>query len=135
MYSGHECTPARRCRLVNWLSECARYHSFRPETFHKAIGLLDSYLLVLQEPASYSSDCGVPLRKNRLQLLGAACLLLAGKLEEIYPPAVSDYAHLCDGQYSLREICDTELDICKVFLAVMMVIVGTRLAGQCADGL
>ena len=42
-----------------------------------SVNILDRYL---------SSN---PIKKDKLQLLGATCLLIASKFEEIYPPEVT----------------------------------------------
>ena len=41
---------------------------------------------------------------NRYQLIGAACLLIASKAEEITPPQLKDLAYLMDDQYEDDEL-------------------------------
>lgn len=67
--SQRECNASRRCVLINWMSEVAVSHEMHRETFHLAVSLLDRFL----------EQNDVP--KQKLQLYGVACLLIAGKLK------------------------------------------------------
>lgn len=64
-----ECNATRRCVLVNWMSEVAAFHHMHRESFHLAVSLLDRFLELQNVP------------KSHLQLFGAACLLISGKLK------------------------------------------------------
>lgn len=67
--SHRECNASRRCVLINWMSEVIVYHGMHRETFHLAISLLDRFV----------EQTNVP--KQKLQLYGAACILVSGKLK------------------------------------------------------
>ncbi|XP_043939297.1 G1/S-specific cyclin-D2-like [Protopterus annectens] len=84
--------PHMRKTLVNWMLEVCEEHSSEAEVFPLAVNYLDRYLSVI------STD------KTQLQLLGAACLLLASKFKETKPMSIEE---LCT--YSDYSICEQEL--------------------------
>ncbi|XP_037088404.1 G1/S-specific cyclin-E1-like [Pollicipes pollicipes] len=45
---------------------------------------------------------------------GITCLMIASKLEEIYPPKVADFAYVTDGACTSEDIQDKELVIMKI---------------------
>ena len=63
-----------RSILVDWIVEVDKKLQLRPETIFLTVNLLDRYL--------EKQVCA----KDRLQLIGTACLFIASKYEEIYPP-------------------------------------------------
>ena len=70
-----------RSILVDWLVEVADEYSLTSETLFLTLNYLDRYL-------------GLKLvKRNRLQLVGITCMLVASKYEDIYAPPVS-YTHL-----------------------------------------
>lgn len=60
-----------RCALLGWLSEVATEYKMQTPTYFLAVRLLDRVLMQLS------------IKKTKFQLLGCACLMIAGKLEEI----------------------------------------------------
>lgn len=48
------------------------------------------------------------LPKEQLQLVGVACLFIAGKMEEIYPPQINEYSYVSDGACEDRQIIAKE---------------------------
>ena len=42
--------------------------------------------------------------RKKLQLVGTACMLIASKLEEIYPPEVSEFVYITDDTYTDKEV-------------------------------
>jgi cyclin A len=40
------------------------------------------------------------IKRKDYQLVGVACLLIASKYEEIYPPSASEYVHYTDHAYT-----------------------------------
>ena len=46
---------------------------------------------------------------KQLQLVGCACMLLAAKYEEIYPPSVEDFVNVSDKTYTDSQVRDMEL--------------------------
>ena len=52
--------------------------------------------------------------KSRLQLVGVTALFIAAKLEEIYPPKLSEFSYVTDGACTDDEILIEELVMLKV---------------------
>ncbi len=66
--------------------------------------------------------------KDNLQLVGAAALLLASKVEELMPPLVSDFVYVCDDAYTRETILAMERKMLKVMeLKIMMQVMGSNL--------
>merc|ERR1712216_578606 len=61
--------------------------------------LLDTYLSRKQ------------VKRQKLQLVGVTCMLLAAKHEEIYPPEIKDFVHVTDRAYSREEILEMEVTV------------------------
>lgn len=87
--------------LVDWMGEVAVEYNLKHETLFHATNLLDRY----QTQASVS--------RKQFQLLGCACLALAGKYEEIDPPSTDDYVYITAETYTFQEIIDMELKVLK----------------------
>jgi hypothetical protein len=66
-----ELDDSMRCALLGWLSEVATEYKMQSPTYFLAVRLLDRVLMQLS------------IKKTKFQLLGCACLMIAGKLEEI----------------------------------------------------
>ena len=73
------------------------------DSFCLAVDFVDRYLAKEQN-----------IKKNQLQLLGITALFIAAKLEEIYPPKLSEFAYVTDGACTESEILDKELVMLKV---------------------
>ena len=103
MLHRHPTIQARmRSILIDWLSEVCEVYRLSRDTYYLCIDFIDRYL-------SYQSD--VP--KQQLQLLGITCLFIAAKIEEIYPPKMSEFAYVTDGACNESEITTKELTILK----------------------
>ncbi len=85
--------------LVDWLVEVAEEYQLMSETLHLAVTLMDRFL------------SKTAVQRNRLQLVGVTCMLLASKYEEIYSPAVADYVYITDNTYTREEILAMEGNI------------------------
>jgi G2/mitotic-specific cyclin-B, other len=82
--------------VIDWLVDVHRKFKMKTETFFVAIRLLDRYLEINQ------------IRKEIFQLVATACLFIAAKYEEIYPPSLSDFAYICADTYNKTEIIEME---------------------------
>ncbi len=51
------------------------------------------------------------IKKDKLQLLGVTCMLIASKYEEIYAPEVRDFVHITEKTYSRENIIEMEGDV------------------------
>lgn len=94
--------PRMRSILLNWLSEVSEVYQLHRETYYLAMDYFDRYLSVQSE-----------IGKQQLQLVGITCLFIAAKMQEIYPPKVSDFAYVTDGACTEKDILTKELVIMK----------------------
>ena len=85
--------------LVDWLIEVHNRYKMRDETIFLAVRLVDKYLDLK------------PVQYHRFQLLGTACLMIAAKYEEIYPPKVKDFVYICANAYTRGEVLDMEAEV------------------------
>ncbi|XP_003802199.2 cyclin N-terminal domain-containing protein 2, partial [Otolemur garnettii] len=89
-------TPEMRALVVDWLVQVHEHLGLAGETLYLAVHLLDSYLRA------------GPVRLQRLQLLGVACLFLACKMEECVLPEPSSLCLLSAGSFSRTELLRAE---------------------------
>ncbi|CAF3367548.1 unnamed protein product [Rotaria socialis] len=89
-----------RSVLCDWIIEVSEVYHLHRETYHLAIAYIDQYLCNTSN-----------LPKAKLQLLGITALFIAAKIEEIYPPRISEFAYVTDKAYYEGDILDMELDI------------------------
>mmetsp|Transcript_8785 Transcript_8785/g.18006 ORF Transcript_8785/g.18006 Transcript_8785/m.18006 type:complete len:358 (-) Transcript_8785:99-1172(-) len=90
-----------RAILVDWLVEVHLKFKLVPETLYLCINLIDRFLKDRE------------VSRQKLQLVGVTCLLIASKYEEIYPPELRDLVYICDSAYTKDEILDMEETILK----------------------
>jgi len=88
--------PQMRAILIDWLVEVHLRFKLLPETLYLTVNLIDRFLQIWQ------------ISRNKLQLVGVTCLLIACKYEEIYPPIVKDVVYITDNAYSEAEILQME---------------------------
>ena len=67
-----------------------------PETLFLTINIIDRYLTTEK------------IKRDKLQLLGVASMLIASKYEEIYPPEVRDFVYITQKTYSKEDIIKME---------------------------
>lgn len=96
-------TPRMRAILFDWLMEVCDVYKLRRVTYYLAIDYVDRYLSRVDE-----------LPKNQLQLLGITCLFIAAKVEEIYPPKLTELAYVTDGACTDQEMLLKEMAVLKV---------------------
>lgn len=95
-------TPYMRAILVHWLMEVGHEYMLKRSTVNLAINFLDRILTQTRD-----------VKVSQLQLLGVSCLHTAAKLEEIYPPKISDFALTTDGACNVEGIKKMEMVIAK----------------------
>lgn len=88
-----------RAILIDWLIEVHLKFKLRSETLFVTVNLIDRY-------ASKEN-----ISKNELQLVGVAAMLIAAKYEEIYPPILRDFVHICNKSFSGHQILSMEQKI------------------------
>ena len=91
-----------RAILLDWMSEVHDVYKLQRETFYLAIDFVDRFL---------SAEQDVP--KQELQLIGITCLFIAAKIEEIYPPKLSEFSYVTDGACADEDILNKELVVLK----------------------
>ena len=94
--TGSEVTDKMRQILIDWLVDVHQSFQLREETLHLAVLYLDEY----QTKRAVSKDS--------YQLLGIACLWIASKYEEIYPPRLKKYVEVTAYTYSGMQIKEME---------------------------
>jgi len=95
-------THSMRSILVDWLVEVSEEYKLQTETLHLAVNYIDRFL-------SYMA-----VQRSKLQLVGAACMFIAAKYEEIYPPDVSEFVYITDDTYNKRQVLRMEHLVLKV---------------------
>ncbi|KAJ9705164.1 hypothetical protein PVL29_003295 [Vitis rotundifolia] len=97
----NDVTPNMREILVDWLVEVAEEYKLVSDTLFLCISYIDRFL---------SSHA---LRRDKLQLLGVSCMLIASKFEEISPPHAEDFCYITDNHYTAEEVVNMERDVLK----------------------
>ncbi|KAG1677117.1 Pre-mRNA-splicing factor ATP-dependent RNA helicase PRP16 [Nymphon striatum] len=94
--------PRMRSILLDWLIEVCEVYKLHRETFYLAQDFIDRFL---------AEQSDIP--KHKLQLIGITTLFIAAKIEEIYPPKLTEFVYVTDGACSETEILELELVILK----------------------
>ncbi|RZC41568.1 uncharacterized protein BDFB_000160, partial [Asbolus verrucosus] len=91
-------TPRMRAILLDWLMEVAEVYHLRRVTYYLSVDYFDRFLSIRPD-----------IPKSLLQLVGITCLYIAAKVEEIYPPNLSEFSYVCDGACKSKEMVSCEL--------------------------
>ncbi|KAI1711139.1 G1/S-specific cyclin-E [Ditylenchus destructor] len=89
--------PEMRAMLIEWLMEVCADRRLHRETFHLCIDYMDRYM-----------DKVANVDPSKLQLIASTTLVIATKVEEIYPPKIYEIAEYTDGSCSETAIRDME---------------------------
>jgi G2/mitotic-specific cyclin-B, other len=89
--------------LIDWIAEVHLKYKLSAETLYLTVNILDRYLERVTDVTT-----------SKLQLIGVTALLLAAKIEEIYPPEVQELSYLTKRAYTVKEIVQTESDMASV---------------------
>lgn len=87
--------------LIDWLVDVHLKFKLQEKTLYLAVNILDRYL----EKETVMRD--------KLQLVGSTAMLLASKIEEIYPPEIRDFVFISDNAYAKAEIISMEEKMLK----------------------
>ncbi|GFG34527.1 hypothetical protein Cfor_11889 [Coptotermes formosanus] len=90
-------TPQMRTIVAEWMMEVCEEQKCQEEVFPLAMNYVDRFLSVC------------PIRKNQLQLLGTACLLLSSKLRQPHGLATEDLVFYTDNSISIDDLARWEL--------------------------
>ncbi|CAN8320650.1 unnamed protein product [Cochlearia groenlandica] len=91
--------PSMRGILIDWLVEVSEEYRLVPETLYLTVNYIDRYL------------SGNVLSRQKLQLLGVACMMIAAKYEEICAPQVEEFCYITDNTYLKDEVLDMEFAV------------------------
>ncbi|KAL9233909.1 hypothetical protein vseg_008843 [Gypsophila vaccaria] len=89
-------TSGMRGILVDWIIEVSEEYKLVPDTLYLTVNLIDRYL------------SGNYMEKQKLQLLGVTCMLIASKYEEMNAPQVEDFCYITANTYSKEEVLQME---------------------------
>mmetsp|Transcript_33510 Transcript_33510/g.70468 ORF Transcript_33510/g.70468 Transcript_33510/m.70468 type:complete len:808 (+) Transcript_33510:129-2552(+) len=114
--------------LMDWLLEVAGEYNLSTDTFLLAVTLVDrslacsydaqdEYKMKVEKGKKIKSKRsiggGMVVQKDKLQLVGCACTLIASKLIEITPPTPDDFVYISDKTYTREEILEMEALVCN----------------------
>ena len=78
-----------RCILIDWIIDIHLKFKLKNETLFIAVNLIDNYLALTEN-----------VDRKQLQLIGIACMQIASKYEEIYPPNSNEFIYITDYAYT-----------------------------------
>lgn len=85
--------------LIDWLVEVSEEYKLVPDTLYLTVSYIDRFL---------SANV---VNRQRLQLLGVSCMLVASKYEEICAPPVEEFCYITDNTYKKEEVLDMEINV------------------------
>lgn len=94
-------TQSMRAILVDWLVEVSEEYKLVTDTLYLTVYLIDWFL-----SKNY-------IGRQRLQLLGITCMLIASKYEEINAPRIEDFCFITDNTYTKVEVLKMESQVLK----------------------
>ncbi|CAI8611868.1 unnamed protein product [Vicia faba] len=94
-------TPSMRGILVDWLVEVSEGYKLQANTLYLTVYLIDWFL---------SKNF---IERQKLQLLGITCMLIASKYEEINAPHVEDFCFITDNTYTKGQVLQMESVVLK----------------------
>ncbi|KAL1340458.1 cyclin-A2-4 isoform X2 [Arachis duranensis] len=97
----HDITQSMRGILVDWLVEVSEEYRLGLDTLYLTVYLIDWFL-----SRNY-------IERQRLQLLGITCMLIASKYEEINAPRIEDFCYITDNTYTKVEVLKMESQVLK----------------------
>ena len=95
-------TDRQRSIVVDWLFEVSNQWKFFDDTIHYAVSYMDRYLFLKHQEV------------GTFQLLGATCMWIAAKYNEIYPPDLDDFVYVAADTYSKNSFLRMEADVLSV---------------------
>lgn len=93
------------CRVIvlDWLIGVHRKFQFRPATIHIGITLFDRFIRLNNKHGLISCD--------NLQLVGATCLHIASKYEDMNPAVLLDYCIMSNSEFNPKDMINMEVEI------------------------
>jgi len=96
-----------RSLVVDWLVEVHSKMKMQQETLYLAINMLDRYLSTTS------------VQPKTLQLIAVACLLIASKYEDTWPPEVKDLVWICQNAFTREDVLNAEVQVLNKLKFVM----------------
>ncbi|KAL5575904.1 hypothetical protein UlMin_017603 [Ulmus minor] len=84
---------------MNSFNSVSKEYKLGPDTLYLTVDMIDRFLSFIY------------IEKQRLQLLGVACMLIASKYEEICGPRVEDFCFITYNNYSREEVIKMESEV------------------------
>ncbi|KAH8739900.1 cyclin [Cryptosporidium ryanae] len=93
------------CRVIvlDWLIGVHRKFQFRPATIHIGIAIFDKFIVKNNNYDLINCD--------NLQLVGATCLHIASKYEDINPAVLLDYCIMSNSEFKPTDMINMEVEI------------------------
>ena len=91
-----------RAILVDWIIEVHFHYNFKRKTLFQTIYILDLFL---------SNNI---IQKENFQLLGATCLLISCKENEVLYPSIQEFVNISNNAYTKKELLIMEKFVLKV---------------------
>ncbi|MCL7049720.1 hypothetical protein MKW94_012820 [Papaver nudicaule] len=88
-----------RAILIDWLVEVSEEYKLASDTLYRSVYFIDRFL---------SQNF---IERQKLQLVGITCMLIASKYEEICPPGVKELCFITDNTYSRAEVLKMEREV------------------------
>uniref|UniRef100_A0A3B3C0N2 G2/mitotic-specific cyclin-B2 n=1 Tax=Oryzias melastigma TaxID=30732 RepID=A0A3B3C0N2_ORYME len=98
-----EITSGMRVVLVDWLVEVSQEYRMSSDTLYLAVNYTDRFM-----------SCTTNVKRNKLQLVGTASLLIAAKYEEIAPPDLNEFVYITDSTYCQKQLLHMESLVLRV---------------------
>ncbi|PIA65285.1 hypothetical protein AQUCO_00100634v1 [Aquilegia coerulea] len=95
-------TESMRAILVDWLVEVSEEYKLASDTLYLSMHLIDRFL-----SQNY-------IERQRLQLLGITCMLIASKYEELFAPHVEEFCFITDNTYTRDEVLKMESQVLNI---------------------
>ena len=92
----------QRSLVVDWLFDVSNEWNLFDDTIHYAVSYMDRYLFLKHQEV------------GTFQLLGATCMWIAAKYNEIYPPELDDFVYIAADTYSKKSFLRMEADVLSV---------------------
>ncbi|CAK9136577.1 unnamed protein product [Ilex paraguariensis] len=89
-------TQGMRSILIDWLVEVSEEYRLVPDTLYLTVNLIDRFL-----SQTY-------IEKQKLQLLGVTCMLIASKYEQVCAPSAEEFCFITDNTYTKGEVLKME---------------------------
>jgi len=103
LLAGFPTNAKMRAQLIDWLVEVQVQFKLTQETFFLTVHTIDRFMALE----------GNKVPRSKLQLVGVSAMFLMSKVEEIYPPTLSDFVFITNFGYNNNDIQEMERRIVR----------------------